>query len=135
MAKSNSPIRLEKELMKQAKLSCELNKRSVAEQIEYWAEIGRGVAAIINPETLIKVSSGLAKINIEDTVNTAIDPDEIFQNLNRQRESGDLSRKVTQASVSYQASQSFEGQLECIDQEGKITIGQFENGIFVETRP
>jgi hypothetical protein len=120
--------------MKQAKLSGQLNKRSVSEQIEYWAELGRGVSGIIDPETLIKVNSGLAKINVEDTDNTHIDPDDVFATLNEERESGILSRSITSSSTVYQASQVFDGMLECIDQKGNITVGNFENGVFIETR-
>jgi ParD-like antitoxin of type II bacterial toxin-antitoxin system len=134
MAKSSSPIRLENELMKQAKLSGELNKRSVAEQIEYWAEIGRGVAGVIDPEMLIKVNSGLAKINIEETQHSHIDADDIFGNLEQQRESGALSRNITTSHFAFQASKSAEGMLERVDPLGNITLGYFENGEFVEAR-
>ena len=134
MAKSSSPIRLESELMKQAKLSGELNKRSVAEQIEYWAEIGRGVAGLVDPEMLIKVNSGLAKINVEETEHFGIDADDIFDNLELQRESGSLSRAITSTSYAFQASINAKGMLERVDQQGNISIGHFENGIFVESR-
>ncbi len=134
MAKSSSPIRLESELMKQAKLSGKLNKRSVAEQIEYWAEIGRGVAGVLDPEMLIKVNSGLATINVEETHNIEIDADELFDSLELQRESGSLSRNITSTPYAYQASKRLEGMLERVDSQGKITTGYFENGEFVETR-
>ena len=134
MAKSGSPIRLESELMKQAKLSGELNKRSAAKQIEYWAEIGRSVASVINPETLIKVNSGLAKINVEETHNVEIDADELFDSLELQRESGSLSRNITSTPYAFQASKTVEGMLERVDSHGNVTIGYFENGEFIEAR-
>ncbi|KZY30377.1 MULTISPECIES: hypothetical protein [unclassified Oleiphilus] len=134
MAKSNSPIRLESELMKQAKLSGELNKRSVAEQIEYWAEIGRGVSGVVDPETLIKVNSGLAKINVEETHNVDIDADDIFSNLEQQRDSGSLMRNITTTNYAFQASSTDKGMLERIDQQGNVTTGYFENGVFIESR-
>lgn len=134
MAKSSSPIRLESELMKQAKLSGELNKRSVAEQIEYWAEIGRGVSGVIDPEMLIKVNSGLAKINVEETQHANIDADDIFANLEQQRESGTLSSNITTSHFAFQASKAKNGMLERIDPQGNITLGYFENGEFVESR-
>ncbi len=50
MAKSASPIRLQEDLMKLAAVTGKRPHRSTAEQIEYWAEMGRNVSAMLNPD-------------------------------------------------------------------------------------
>ncbi|MDO9469638.1 MAG: hypothetical protein Q7J23_02775, partial [Nitrosomonas sp.] len=62
MAKSASPIRLQENLMRAAALTGERFHRSTAEQIEYWAEIGCNMSKILDPDDLLSISAGLAKI-------------------------------------------------------------------------
>ncbi|WP_269617933.1 TA system antitoxin ParD family protein [Zhongshania sp. BJYM1] len=49
MAKAASPIRLQQDLMQAAESTAKRFHRSTAEQIEYWAELGRSVSSSINP--------------------------------------------------------------------------------------
>jgi hypothetical protein len=44
MAKAASPIRLQEELMQAAESTAKRFHRSTAEQIEYWADLGRSVS-------------------------------------------------------------------------------------------
>jgi len=75
MAKAASPDRLQSELMKAASFTGLRYRRSAAEQFEYWADIGRKVADIIAPDSLLAVTSGLAKISIDPVVSRSLDPD------------------------------------------------------------
>ena len=50
MAKAASPIRLQQDLMQAAETTAKRFHRSTAEQVEYWAELGRSVAATLDPE-------------------------------------------------------------------------------------
>ena len=131
MAKSNSPIRLDAALMSQAKLAAGLHKRSQAEQIEYWAVLGQSMTKLIDPDSLIRIKSGVTKIRLEDIENTSIDPDDVFNTLAGQRESGVLRSHVTTSKLAYRASESKAGYLEQIDSTGNVTVGHFENGHFV----
>jgi len=131
MAKHNSPIRLEKNLMTAAQSAALLHKRTASEQIEYWADLGKSVSKIIDSETLIAVKSGLVKLTVERVNAETIDPTDVFNQLERQRESGELSHKVTSTSLKYQASKEYPGLLEQVDSEGNHTIGNFNNGKFV----
>ena len=63
MAKAASPVRLEKELMEAAARSGERLHRSAAEQVEYWADIGRTVDASVSPDSLLEVAAGLARLH------------------------------------------------------------------------
>ena len=131
MTKSASPIRLENNLMQAAKMTGKRYKRSTAEQIEYWADIGRSVAGVIDPDILISIQSGLSKVNVEAVNTVPISADDVFSNLDRQRDSGELTKNITTTSSKYQASATTPGLLEEIDQDGNVRTGMFEKGRFV----
>jgi len=131
MTKSASPIRLENNLMQAAKMTGKRYKRSTAEQIEYWADIGRSVAGVIDPDTLISIQSGLSKVNVEAVNTVPISADDVFGNLDRQRDSGELTKNITTTCSKYQASVTTPGLLEEIDQDGNVRTGMFEKGRFV----
>jgi len=133
MAKSSSPIRLDQALMSQAKVAAGLHKRSQAEQIEYWATIGRSMSSLIDPDVLIRIKSGVTKIRLENTEVESIDVEDVFNSLDIQRDSGSLSEHITSSKVAYRASEIKAGFLEQIDAKGNIAFGHFENGQFIET--
>jgi len=134
MAKHNSPIRLEKNLMTAAQSAALLHKRTASEQIEYWADLGKSVAKIIDPETLIAFKSGLAKLKVEKVNAEPIDPGDVFAQLERQRASGELTQKVTTTAFRYQASKQYSGLLEQLDGEGGCIVGSFNNGKFIASK-
>ncbi len=55
MIKATSSVRLESSLINAATIAGIPLKRSAAEQIEYWAEIGRKVVKAVDPEVLLAV--------------------------------------------------------------------------------
>ncbi len=130
MAKAASPIRLQKELMQAAELTAKRFHRSTAEQIEYWADLGRSVSSTLDPDVLLSVLSGLTTINTEPVFSSPIDPDDVFDALENDRKEGILHNTVTSSAVRYQASLEHPGYLEQIDANGNITTGRFENGKF-----
>ncbi len=130
MVKAASPIRLQQSLMDQASTEGTLNHRSATEQAEYWMDIGRRLSRLIEPETLLSISAGLATIHVEPVKTRAIDPETVFNNLEFQRNEKNLSAMVTGAKQRYQASTQFPGYLECIDEE-QVTVGQFKDGEFM----
>ena len=131
MAKSASPIRLQQTLMDAARVHGKLAHRSVAQQIEYWAELGRSISREIDPIALLEVDAGMKRIVLEDAEVPAVGPEEVFRAAQEARESGALSRAIAEASpVRYQGSQAHPGYLERIDRDGKVTVGTFANGAF-----
>ena len=133
MAKAASPVRLQSELMEAASVTGRQMHRSAAEQIEYWASLGRSVAKLVDPNKLLAVSTGMAEINIVPITSAALNPDDVFKNLERSRELGSLAKAVTESNITYQASRSHPGQLEQIDENGKLTVGRFADGVFTPT--
>ncbi len=130
MTKATSPIRLQADLMQAASQAGERLHRSTAQQIEYWASIGRKVTQYVDPDSLLEVSAGLAQIRVEPIATPTVNPDHIFAALEHDRESGTLAATIPTASVRYQSSTSHPGYLEQINADGEITVGQFSNGIF-----
>ena len=131
MAKSASPIRLQEELMKAAELTAGRFHRSTAEQIEFWAELGRSVADTLDPDVVLSVKSGLSRIKVEPVYGAPVDPSAVFESLEKQRKNGTLPKRVTTATHRYQASSEHPGYLDRIDRQNKITTGRFTNGQFI----
>jgi len=73
--KSASPVRLQQELMQSATLAGARHHRSAAEQIEYWAMLGRQVAGVLDPDKLLDVLSGLAGLRVEPVTSAAVAPE------------------------------------------------------------
>lgn len=131
MAKAASPIRLQQELMQAAESTAKRFHRSTAEQIEYWAELGRSVSSTLNPDVLLSVKAGLARLRVEQVVSPRVDPATVFGVMESQRSLQTLQGAVSNSPVRYQSSVSHPGYLERIDQNGELTVGQFKDGQFV----
>ena len=130
MPKSASPVRLQQELMQSATLAGARHHRSAAEQIEYWATLGRQVAGVLDPDKLLDVLSGLAAVRVEPVTTAAVAPEQAFAALEQQRRSGQLSGAVSSAALRYQASTAHLGFLEEIASDGRRRLGQFRHGVF-----
>ena len=130
MPKAASPIRLQAELMQAAINAGQLQHRSAAEQIEYWAGIGRSLARIIDQDTLLEIRTGLVRLKVEPVTNVTVAPDKVFSDLEHDRRTGKLAASVTTSPVRYQASTRHPGQLEQLLPDGRVVVGQFHNGVF-----
>ncbi|MAQ99184.1 MAG: hypothetical protein CMI00_01455 [Oceanospirillaceae bacterium] len=130
MIKATSSVRLESSLINAATIAGIPLKRSAAEQIEYWAEIGRKVVKAVDPEVLLAVQSGLAVLRIEPTASSPIDPNEVFP-ADRPHNLRALREAIAAGSVRYQASISKPGYLEACYPDGHIEVGRFTNGRFL----
>jgi len=131
MAKAASPVRLQQDLMDNATVEGELFNRSAAEQVEYWAGIGRRLSNVIESDTLLSISAGLATILVEPVQTQPIEPEGVFNTLEKQRESGVLTEMIKQGGLPrYQASSEHPGYLERIETDGQVVLGQFSNGAF-----
>ena len=131
MAKSPSPVRLQDALMRSAALAGARHHRSAAQQIEYWASLGREVAALLDPDRLLAVQAGLARLHVEPVTAPSVIPQQVFAALEADRSSGVLANSVSSAPVRYQACSSRPGYLERLDKDGSRSVGRFANGEFL----
>ncbi len=104
--------------------------RSTAEQIEYWADVGRQTSEVIDPDVLLSLAAGLVRITVEPVKDKTLNPTEIFNALEHDRGEGALSQNITGSAVKYQVCETHPGYLEQIDAAGTVNIGQFSNGVF-----
>lgn len=131
MPKASSPMRLEQELVSAASRQSWRYKRSVAEQVEYWAGIGRSVEKVLDPDTLLAIQAGLSTIQVLPNDNVTVDAEQVFARLEADRRSGQLAGAVSSGPLRYQASPDHPGLLERIDADGRRTHGQFKQGRFI----
>lgn len=131
---ASNPLRLDQALMDAAAREADIYKRSVPRQIEYWAEIGRAVAQFVDPVDLNEVRQGLARLSIEPFPSAPVQPGEVFSEIERLRQGGQLSSLVSTAPIRYQASTRHPGYLEQIRADGKRVVGRFSSGTFVKKR-
>ena len=134
MAKAASPLRLQEELMQAASATAKRFHRSTAEQIEYWADLGRQASEVIDPDVLLSLASGLTRIKVEPVSDKVVNPYKVFKALEDERSAGTLSHSITGSAIRYQVCETCPGYLERIDSKGTITIGQFSNGLFSPLR-
>lgn len=130
MAKSSSPIRLQKALMDAASSSGRLEHRSTAEQIEYWADVGRKLARMVGNLDFARIQAGFAKVRIEEVDQSPVNSNDVFSRLDAMRNSGELSNTIASHSVCYRPSKTRSGLLDQVHPDGMVVCGQFENGEF-----
>jgi len=126
-----SPMRLSADLIEAAKMEARVQKRSVPMQIEYWAELGRAVEGVIERKDVFAVMQGVKTIRVEPALPAAIDPQDVFNDLEKNRGTKAVSSKLTGAPFYYEVSRSRPGLLDRVDvKTGERRTGHFENGQF-----
>ena len=127
-------LRIEKELALQAEREARIQNRSKAKQIEYWAKVGKAISSKLNIADVFAVSQGIKTIKLElspSVQSIHVDSDAVFTNLENDRDSGRLFKKVTSAKIYYEASIKHPGYLDRVDSVTKQRqTGSFENGVF-----
>ncbi len=126
-------IRLNTDLIFQAQSAAAIQCRSIPNQVEYWANLGRIISSVIGIEDAFAVLQGLKKLRLEPTQTTSIDSDTVFNNLEADRTKKFVDKPVTSASFYFEASQKMPGLLDRVDtQTGERQTGKFTNGEFRE---
>ncbi len=125
-----TPVRLEKNLVRHAAAEAQIQRRSTPKQIEFWAEIGRAIAGEVSAEDLIAISQGVRRVKIEPVYPEALSSDDLWAEVEADRETGALSQHIARGRIVYQASERRPGYLEAIYPDGQRITGQFRNGRF-----
>ncbi|MBU4387890.1 ParD-like family protein, partial [Candidatus Dependentiae bacterium] len=127
-----SPLRLNSALIIAAQKVGTIQKRSVPNQIEYWAELGRAVEHLLEPADIYAITQGLKKITVEAVESEALNPEEVFASLEKGRSNGTLTEKLTSASAYYETSRNIPGLLDKVNTStGERQTGRFQNGKFI----
>lgn len=128
---TSNPLRLDAALVQSARAVAKRNKRTVPRQIEYWADLGRAVEAIVDPAALIALQEGLARLVVEMKPSSPVATAGVFSDLDRARADGSLPGRVSEARVRYQKSLEAPGYLEQVNADGTTIVGHFRGGSFV----
>ena len=126
-------IRLNTELINQAQSVANVQRRSISNQVEYWATLGRIVSSVIGIEDAFAILQGLKKIRVEPPQTISIESDTVFNKLEADRANGFVDKPVTSAPFYFEASQKIPGLLDRVNcLTGERKTGKFEKGEFKE---
>lgn len=126
-------IRLNSDLIFQAQSASAVQCRSIPNQIEYWATLGRIISSVIDIEDAYAILQGLKKIRVEPTQTISIDSDTVFNNLETDRAEGFVDKPITSAPFYFETSREKPGLLDRVNsQTGERHTGKFTDGKFRE---
>ena len=124
-------IRLDADLIAQALSAAAVQCRSVPNQVEYWATLGRIVSSVIDIEDAFAILQGLKKIRVEPLQTISIDSKKVFHRLEADRAKGFVDKPATSAPFYFEASTKTPGLLDRVDSlTGERKTGTFSNGEF-----
>lgn len=127
----STPLRVSNSLFQEAAVEGSLMNRSTAKQVEFWAELGKRVAHSVTPADLLALMQGIAEVHVEIAESKAINPEQIFTEVEKASASGQLGRKITRNALFYEASITHPGMLDQVMPDGSRRIGSFSNGLFL----
>jgi len=118
----SQPVKLTDELVLEARTVSKVAERSIAGQIEYWAQLGRAVEPLLRGEQALALKKSGAARSLSKAIES-VDSDS-----GRQRVRDYLSK---QSFPHFEPSTESPGLLVKIDEDGARTIGRFVNRKFV----
>ena len=77
---------------------------------------------------------GIAQVSILPPQSVPVPSDSVFDQLEKDRQQGALSQKVTKAAYRYEVSQSHPGLLDRVELNGTRQTGHFRDGEFVPVK-
>ena len=129
--KQAPPVRLSDGVMRRISSAAKVALRSVPKHIEHLVALGEAVERTLSAQDLLDVQSGLAAVEVVRQPLPRVDRKAMLASIKVKQESGELSKLVTSAQVSYQASNTKPGLLEQIHADVHRVIGTFTKGVFV----
>jgi hypothetical protein len=125
-------IRINETLYSAADRAGHIQKRSIAKQVELWAELGKAVEHIIKIEDVFAVIQGLKKIEVTPIVSKRVESKSVIKSLEKSRKDGALKGMVTKAPVYFEGSKSSPGLIDrVVTKTGERQTGRFEGGKFI----
>ncbi|MCF6301402.1 MAG: ParD-like family protein, partial [Proteobacteria bacterium] len=91
----STPLRVNNTLFKAAEVEGAFMRRSAAKQVEFWAELGKTLSQSITNTELLALMQGIAKVRVDLPTTVGIDPQALFDQVNKKRKMGNLCQKIT----------------------------------------
>jgi len=115
------PVKLSDALVCDARLTAELSERSIAGQIEFWAQIGRSLEPILRGDRALALKRAASVRPLSEAI------ENVDSESGRKRVSEYLK---TQPYPHFEPVAGRPGLLRKIDEDGAETIGRFINRVF-----
>jgi hypothetical protein len=122
----NHPVRLSETLVLDARLTAQTVRRSIAGQIEFWANMGRAIEPVVQGTVALALCRAGAARPLSECINS-VDSAEGRKRLSDYLDSQPYPR--------YEPAQDSPGLLVRIDADGKRTCGRFVNRRFRAVKP
>jgi hypothetical protein len=119
-------VNISDELLREAERVAQASERSLSEQIELWAEMGRAIEPFLLRSSLDRSTQASSAGSLSEAIRT-VDTDE-----GRQRVRAYLA---TRPFPHFEAVENAPGLLRKIDKDGTVTVGKFVNRVFVPIEP
>ena len=115
------PVKLSDDLVCDARLTSEVSERSIAGQIEFWAQLGRALEPILRGDRVVALKRSFAGRSLAEAIGSA--------------DSDDGKKRVadylqTRPFPHFEAVVGSPGLLRKMDRDGTQTIGRFVNRVF-----
>jgi len=118
-------------LYQEAEAHGSLLYRSAAQQIEYWAKLGKRIEEDASTSDLQALLAGIANIQFEIPPMKAIEPMSVMTDVDQKISAGQFSQSITRHSLYYEASKERPGLLDQVMPDGTRKTGHFKNGEFI----
>lgn len=125
-----NPMRLSRNLIKDAEKQTKQSLRSVPKQIEFWASIGKEVESSMTPADIAALANGEIEIKIFRKKSEPVKFEDVFTGIEAERAAGNLAPKVLTGDVWYEESKEHVDMLVRVSASGKRDVGFFKNGKF-----
>jgi hypothetical protein len=122
----SQPVKVSDALILDARLMSEVEERSIAGQIEFWAKLGRAIELLLRRDQVIALCKAAAVKPLSACLESVDTPE------GRQRV---VEHLKSQPYPHYEAAPDSPGLLVRIDADGKRTVGRFVNRHFQAVKP
>lgn len=118
----SQPVKLSDDLVCDARAMSDLSARSIAGQIEFWAQLGRSLEPLLRGDRVTALLRSAQQRSVSAAVSEVDSPG------GRRRVADLLQRRPF---PHYEAVADSPGSLRRIEEDGTVTIGRFVNRVFV----
>lgn len=122
----DNTVNISEDLLREAQKVAEISERSLSEQIELWAEIGKAIESFMGEQQIAALRHRSAERSLSDVLRT-VDTDEGRKRVHDYWQAGPFPR--------FEAVKDAPDLLRKIDKDGTTTIGKFVNRVFVPVEP
>jgi len=115
------PVKLSDELVCEARVTAGISDRSIAGQIEFWAQLGRALEPLLRGDRVLALRQAAAVRRLSSTV------EGVKSSGGGQRVADYLK---TRPFPHFEAAAEAPGLLRRTDEDGTVTLGRFVNRVF-----